>query len=75
MEEETRGSFSGIGVTVGLEKEGVKVIAPMEDSPAFKAGIHAGDTIKAVDGVALSGTSIEEAVKRHAWRQRFWRSR
>ena len=63
LEEETRGSFSGIGVTVGLEKEGVKVIAPMEDSPAFKAGIHAGDTIKAVDGVALSGTSIEEAVK------------
>ena len=41
LEEETRGSFSGIGVTVGLEKEGVKVIAPMEDSPAFKAGIHA----------------------------------
>ncbi len=32
LEEETRGSFSGIGVTVGLEKEGVKVIAPMEDS-------------------------------------------
>jgi len=63
LEEETRGSFSGIGVTVGLEKEGVKVIAPMEDSPAFKAGIHAGDTIKAVDGVELSGTSIEEAVE------------
>jgi len=63
LEEETRGSFSGIGVTVGLEKEGVKVIAPVEDSPAFKAGIHAGDTIKAVDGVELSGTSIEEAVE------------
>ena len=63
LEEETRGSFGGIGVSVGVDKAGVKVIAPIEDSPAFKAGIHAGDTITAVDGKKLDGSSMDEAVK------------
>jgi carboxyl-terminal processing protease len=63
LEEETRGSFGGIGVSVGLENGGVKVIAPIEDSPAFKAGIHAGDTITAVDGRKLDGSSMNEAVE------------
>lgn len=63
LEEETRGSFGGIGVSVGLDKNGVKVIAPIEDSPAFRAGIHAGDTITAVDGKKLDGVSMDDAVK------------
>jgi carboxyl-terminal processing protease len=63
LEEETRGSFGGIGVSVGVEKGGVKVIAPIEDSPAFRAGIHAGDTITAVDGRKLVGASMNDAVK------------
>ncbi len=63
LEEETRGSFGGIGVNVGVERDGVKVIAPIEDSPAFKAGIHAGDTITAVDGKKMEGASMDEAVK------------
>ena len=63
LEEETRGSFGGIGVSVGVENGGVKVIAPIEDSPAFKAGIHAGDKITAVDGKKLEGASMDEAVK------------
>jgi carboxyl-terminal processing protease len=63
LEEETKGSFGGIGVSVGVENGGVKVIAPIEDSPAFKAGIHAGDTITAVDGKKLEGVSVDEAVK------------
>jgi len=63
LEEETRGTFGGIGVSVGVDKGGIKVIAPIEDSPAFKAGIHAGDTITAVDGQKLQGTSMDEAVK------------
>lgn len=63
LEEETKGSFGGIGVSVGVQDGGVKVIAPIEDSPAFKAGIHAGDTITAVDGKKLEGTSVDEAVK------------
>ncbi|MEI7900985.1 MAG: S41 family peptidase [bacterium] len=62
LEEETRGSFGGIGVNVGVESGGIKVIAPIEDSPAFKAGIHAGDTLTAVDGKKLEGVSIDEAV-------------
>ncbi|HNX33556.1 MAG TPA: S41 family peptidase [Kiritimatiellia bacterium] len=63
LEEETRGRFSGIGLSVGIDKSGVKVIAPVEDSPAFKAGIHAGDTITAVDGKKLEGSSLDAAVK------------
>lgn len=63
LEEETRGSFGGIGVSVGIDNGGVKVIAPIEDSPAFRAGIHAGDTIMAVDGKKLEGASMDEAVK------------
>lgn len=62
LEEETRGSFGGIGVSVGVDQGGMKVIAPIEDSPAFKAGIHAGDTITAVDGKTLEGASMDEAV-------------
>jgi carboxyl-terminal processing protease len=63
LEEETRGSFGGIGVSVGLDRGGVKVIAPIEDSPAFRAGIHAGDTITAVDGKKLDGSSMDAAVQ------------
>ena len=63
LEEETKGSFGGIGISVGVENGGVKVIAPIEDSPAFKAGIRAGDTITAVDGKKLEGVSVAEAVK------------
>ncbi|MDD4101209.1 MAG: PDZ domain-containing protein, partial [Kiritimatiellae bacterium] len=62
LEEEARGSFGGIGVSIGMGKgsSGVKVIAPIEDSPAFKAGIHAGDVITAVDGRDTTGASVEE---------------
>jgi carboxyl-terminal processing protease len=63
LEEETKGSFGGIGVSVGVQDGGVKVIAPIVDSPAFKAGIHAGDLITAVDGKKLEGSSVDEAVK------------
>jgi carboxyl-terminal processing protease len=62
LEEETRGSFGGIGVSVGVDRGGIKVIAPIEDSPAFKAGIHAGDTITAVDGKKLAGLPMDAAV-------------
>jgi carboxyl-terminal processing protease len=63
LEEETRGSFGGIGVSVGLDAGGVKVIAPIEDSPAFKAGINAGDMITAIDGKKLDAKSMDDAVK------------
>lgn len=63
LEEETKGSFGGIGVSVGVESGGVRVIAPIEDSPAFRAGIHAGDAITAVNGKRLEGVSMDEAVQ------------
>lgn len=63
LEEETKGRFGGIGVSVGVEKGGVRVIAPIEDSPAFKAGLHAGDTITAVDGKKMENISLDDAVK------------
>lgn len=63
LEEEARGSFGGIGVSVSVQEDGVKVIAPVEDSPAFKAGIHAGDVITAVDGRRFDGMSNSDAVK------------
>lgn len=63
LEEDTRGSFGGIGINVGVDQGGIKVIAPIEDSPAFKAGIHPGDLITAVDGKKLAGATMDEAVK------------
>lgn len=62
LEEEACGSFCGIGVSIGMDEGavGVKVIAPIEDSPAFRAGIHAGDVITSVDGKKTEGASIEE---------------
>jgi carboxyl-terminal processing protease len=63
LEEETSGHFGGVGLSVAPGTDGVKVLAPIEDSPAFKAGIQAGDTITAIDGKPLKGMSLDEAVK------------
>jgi len=62
LDDSTRGKFVGIGVNVESGREGVKVIAPLQDSPALKAGIQAGDTITSVDGASLQGLSLEDAV-------------
>ncbi len=56
------GTFSGIGAEIGLRDEMLVVVAPLEDSPAQRAGILAGDTIWAIDGTETSGMSVEEAV-------------
>lgn len=59
---QTRGSYGGVGIVVG-EKEGkLTVIAPIEDSPAEKAGIKAGDIILKVDGKEISAKELEKAV-------------
>lgn len=57
------GEFGGVGMEVGAREEGIVVISPLKDSPAYKAGIKAGDVIVAVDGEPLSGVSIDEAVQ------------
>jgi len=63
LDDSTHGKFVGIGVNVESGKEGVKVIAPLKDSPALKAGIKAGDTITSVNGSSLQGLSLGEAVE------------
>ena len=60
----TQGEFGGLGIEVGAEDGFVKVVAPIEDTPAYKAGIHAGDLIVKLDDVSLKGISLTDAVKR-----------
>ncbi|MBP5319580.1 MAG: S41 family peptidase [Kiritimatiellae bacterium] len=63
LEEEMGGHFGGVGLSVESATDGVKVLSPMEDSPAAQAGIKTGDTITAVDGKPLKGMALEDAVK------------
>ena len=60
----TQGEFGGLGIEVGAEDGFVKVVAPIEDTPAFRAGIQAGDLIIKLDEVSLKGISLSDAVKR-----------
>lgn len=58
----TDGNYGGLGITVSIEDGAVKVIAPTEDTPAWRAGIKAGDYITHINGDLLYGTSLDEAV-------------
>jgi len=58
------GSYGGLGLSVGMEDGTVKVITPTEDTPAWKAGIKAGDYITHIDGEFLYGFSLDEAVEK-----------
>ncbi len=60
----TQGEFGGLGIEVGAEDGFIKVIAPIEDTPAFHAGIQAGDLIIKLDDVSVKGISLTDAVKR-----------
>ena len=62
MQTETSGEFGGLGIEVGMESGVVKVISPIDDTPASRAGIKAGDYIIKVDGVQIQGKSLSEAV-------------
>ncbi len=59
----TSGEFGGLGIEVGLEDGFVKVIAPIDDTPAARAGIRAGDLIIRLDEKPVKGLSLDEAVK------------
>ncbi|MET0274965.1 MAG: S41 family peptidase [Phenylobacterium sp.] len=63
MRDQTRGEYGGLGIEVTSEDGVVKVISPMDDTPAFKAGVKAGDYITAVNGDSVLGLSVNEAVK------------
>ncbi len=62
MQVQTRGEFGGLGIEVTQEEGFVRVITPMDDTPAMEAGVEAGDFITHVDGEALLGLTLEEAV-------------
>ncbi|UTA48464.1 S41 family peptidase [Simiduia sp. 21SJ11W-1] len=63
LQTNTTGEFGGLGIEVGMEDGFVKVIAPMDDTPASKAGIEAGDLIIKLGEKSVKGMSLTEAVK------------
>ena len=64
FQEELKGSFSGVGMELGIKDDILTVISPLKNTPAFKAGIVAGDKIVSIDGTNAFGMSVDEAVKR-----------
>jgi carboxyl-terminal processing protease len=64
MQVQTRGEFFGLGIEVTMENELIKVISPIDDTPAFKAGILAGDLITELDGEPVQGLTLREAVEK-----------
>jgi carboxyl-terminal processing protease len=58
----TEGNYGGLGLTVSMEDGAVKVIAPQEDTPAFRAGVKSGDYITHVDGKLIYGETLDEAI-------------
>ena len=62
MQTETSGEFGGLGIEVSMEAGVVKVISPIDDTPASKAGIKAGDYIVKINNIQVQGKSLSEAV-------------
>jgi carboxyl-terminal processing protease len=64
MQETTRGEFGGLGIEVTMEDGLVKVVAPIDDTPAAKAGIQSGDLITQIDDDVVQGLTLEQAVNK-----------
>ncbi|MFQ5784663.1 MAG: S41 family peptidase [Alphaproteobacteria bacterium] len=64
MQVQTKGEFGGLGIEVTMENGVVKVVSPIDDTPAFRAGIKAGDLITHLDGEQVLGLTLSEAVDR-----------
>jgi len=64
LETTTHGAFGGIGISIGMRDHWVTVIAPIEGTPAWKAGILGGDRITKIDGTATDGLSLDDAMKK-----------
>ena len=60
----TQGEFGGLGIEVGMEDGFVKVVSPIEDTPAFKAGVKSGDLVIRLDDTPVKGMTLNDAVKR-----------
>ena len=63
MQTDTKGEFGGLGIEIGMEAGVVKVISPIDDTPAARAGIKAGDYIVKIGKEQVQGKSLMEAVK------------
>ena len=64
MKESMQGRFVGLGIEVAMEDGYVKIVSPIEDSPAFRAGIKPGDLITRIDSTPIKGMSLDEAIKK-----------
>jgi carboxyl-terminal processing protease len=64
MQETTHGEFGGLGIEVTMEDGVIKVVSPIDDTPAAKAGIMSGDLITAIDDEAVQGLTLEQAVNK-----------
>ena len=63
MQTETSGEFGGLGIEVSMEAGVVKVISPLDDSPAYEAGVKAGDYIVKINDIQVQGKTLNEAVE------------
>ena len=63
LQDDTQGAFGGLGIVVSVKDNALTVVAPMEDTPGFKAGILSGDRIMRIDGKSTEKLSLPEAVK------------
>jgi carboxyl-terminal processing protease len=64
MRESMQGRFVGLGIEVAMEDGYVKIVSPIEDSPAFRAGIKPGDLITRIDSTPIKGLTLDEAIKK-----------
>ena len=64
MQVQTKGEFGGLGIEVTMENGVVKVVSPIDDTPAYRAGVKAGDFITRIDGQQVLGLTLTEAVER-----------
>ena len=64
LEEQTKGEFGGLGMEVSSDNGLVRVTSPIDDTPAYKAGIQAGDYITHIDGESVIGQTLNDAVKK-----------
>ena len=62
LQDDTEGQFGGLGLVVSMRDGWVTVVTPMEDTPGFRAGIHAGDRILKVDGKSVEKLPLDEVV-------------
>jgi carboxyl-terminal processing protease len=64
LQVDTSGSFGGLGIVIAMQNDQLTVVSPIEDTPAFKAGLKTGDRILKIDGQITKGMTIQDAVKK-----------